>query len=73
MHLVTLPNNDAKFPDRISACAPRGLREQVRRAAEAEQITPPEFIRRAVERHVAEVLSVSGQPTRSEPLDDHRR
>lgn len=59
--VVTIPHPEAKYPDRISACAPRGLREQVKRAAEVEGISAPDFIRRAVERHVTEVLSDTGE------------
>lgn len=56
MHLVTLPDNSARYPDRISAPAPRGLREQVMRAAAVQKVGSAEFIRRAVTRMVADVL-----------------
>jgi hypothetical protein len=37
-----------RYPDRIAAAAPRGFREQVKRAAQAERITMGEFVRRAI-------------------------
>jgi hypothetical protein len=36
------------YPDRIAAAAPRGFRDQVKRAAQAERITMGEFVRRAI-------------------------
>jgi hypothetical protein len=44
------PFNDGRgrYPDRIAAAAPRGFREQVKRAAQAERITMGEFVRRAI-------------------------
>jgi hypothetical protein len=60
------PDNAPRYPDRIAVCAPRGTRAQVRRAAEAEQVSVPEFVRRAIERHVAAVLGGDG-PNRPQP------
>jgi hypothetical protein len=37
-----------QYPDRITAAAPRGFRDEVKRAAEAEHITMGEFVRRAL-------------------------
>ena len=37
-----------RYPDRIAAAAPRGFRDQVKRAAQAERITMGEFVRRAI-------------------------
>ena len=37
-----------RYPDRIAAAAPRGFRDQVKRAARAERITMGEFVRRAI-------------------------
>lgn len=56
MRLVTLPDPRAKYPDTITARAPIGLRDQIRRAARAERLPTAEFIRRAVEQRVATVL-----------------
>jgi hypothetical protein len=52
MQIVSIPGNSARYPDRISAPAPRELRGQVRRAAEIRQIGTAEFIRQAVSREV---------------------
>ena len=35
-----------RFPERVTVCAPRGMRAALSRAAERENTTPAEFIRR---------------------------
>jgi hypothetical protein len=54
--VVSIPRNEAKYPERIAACAPRGMREKIRRAAETQGISAPELVRRAVTRSVSEIL-----------------
>ena len=46
-----------RYPDRIAAAAPRGFRDQVKRAAQAERITMGEFVRRAICDRVAVVTN----------------
>lgn len=58
------PDAAPRFPDRIAVQAPRGTRERLRRAAEAEHLTVPDLIRRAIERAASEALA--GQPARRE-------
>ena len=40
--------NPCRYPDAVRARAPRGLRDRLKRAADAERITMGEFVRRAV-------------------------
>jgi hypothetical protein len=46
-----------RYPDRIAAAAPRGFRDHVKRAAQAERITMGEFVRRAICDRVAAVTN----------------
>ena len=47
--------NPCKFPDEVRARAPRGFRERVKRAAEAERVSAGEFVRRAIAARLASV------------------
>jgi hypothetical protein len=49
--------NPCGYPDEVRARAPRGFREQVKRAAQAERITMSEFVRRAICGRVAAVTN----------------
>src|SRR3954451_20430042 len=40
--------NPCRYPDEVRARAPRGFRDQARRAAEVERLPVSEFIRRAI-------------------------
>ena len=40
--------NPCRYPDEVRARAPRGFRDQVKRAAEIERLRVSEFIRRAL-------------------------
>jgi hypothetical protein len=51
-----------QYPDRIAAAAPRGFRDQVKRAAQAERITMGEFVRRAISQRVAVVTPPEDDP-----------
>lgn len=58
--IFTEPSFDdgrGRYPDRIAAAAPRGFRKQVKRAAEVEQITMGEFVRRAISERVVAVTA----------------
>ena len=69
----TFDHGRGRYPDRIAAAAPRGFRDQVKRAAEAECITMGEFVRRAV----ADRISALGCPDSDDPVpfrpDDGQR
>jgi hypothetical protein len=58
------PFNDGRgrYPDRIEAAAPRGFREQVKRAAEAERISMGEFVRRALAQRI-EAVGFEDEPS----------
>jgi hypothetical protein len=64
MMLAQSPFNDGRgrYPDRIEAAAPRGFRDQVRRAAAAERISMGEFVRRAISQRVAAVTPPDDDP-----------
>jgi uncharacterized protein (DUF1778 family) len=61
MQIVSMPGNSARYPDRISAPAPRDLRGQIRRAAEIRQIGTAEFIRQAVSREGEATLEIANK------------
>ena len=52
-----LDDGRGRYPDRIAAAAPRGFRERVKRAAQAERIPMGEFVRRAICDRVAAVAN----------------
>jgi uncharacterized protein (DUF1778 family) len=56
MRLVTIPDPQPKYPDTITARAPIGMRDQIRRAANVERLPAAEFVRRALEQRIASVL-----------------
>jgi hypothetical protein len=45
----TFDDGRGRYPDFISAAAPRGLKDRVKRAAEAEHVSLGEFVRQAIE------------------------
>jgi hypothetical protein len=47
--------NPCRYPDEVRAKAPRGFRDQIKRAAHAERITMGEFVRRAVAERIEAV------------------
>ena len=47
--------NPCRYPDEVRARAPRGLRDRLRQAADAERITMGEFVRRAVSERIEAV------------------
>ena len=47
--------NPCRYPDEVRARAPRGFRDQVRRAAGVERLPVSEFIRRAISDRIAAV------------------
>ena len=47
--------NPCRYPDEVRARAPRGLRDRLKRAADAERITMGEFVRRAVSERIEAV------------------
>jgi uncharacterized protein (DUF1778 family) len=49
----------AQYPDAIRFRLPRGFRDRVKQAAQAERVSVSEFIRRAVRERAATVLSCS--------------
>jgi hypothetical protein len=55
-----------RYPDRIAAAAPRGFRDQVKRAAQAERITMGEFVRRAI---CERISTIAGLPDDDGPSD----
>ena len=46
-------------PERLSVALPHGTRARLKRAAEAEHVTVPELIRRALDHVAGEVLNRS--------------
>jgi hypothetical protein len=58
----SLDDGRGQYPDRIAAAAPRGFRDQVKRAAQAERITMGEFVRRAISQRVAAVTPPDEDP-----------
>jgi hypothetical protein len=56
-----------RYPDRIAAAAPRGFREQVKRAAQAERITMGEFVRRAISERIGNGADDDPGPFRPAP------
>ena len=52
--------NPCRYPDEVRARAPRGFRDQVKRAANAECITMGEFVRRAVSERIEAVSRNDG-------------
>lgn len=47
------PDAAPRYPDRIAVQAPRGTRAALKRTAEAERVSVPELVRRAILRAVA--------------------
>jgi hypothetical protein len=62
---TTERNDEGRFPDHLTVRAPIGMREQVRAAAGVAQEWPAEFMRRAIERRIAEMRDAEqdGQST----------
>jgi hypothetical protein len=56
-----------RYPDRITAAAPRGFRDEVRRAAAAERITMGEFVRRAIAERIGNGDEDDPGPFRAAP------
>ena len=52
--------NPCRYPDEVRARAPRGFRDQVKRAAEVERLPVSEFIRRAVSERIEAVTRDDG-------------
>ena len=59
--------NPCRYPDEVRARAPRGFRDQVRRAAEVERLPVSEFIRRAISDRIAAVSPDDPGPFRPAP------
>jgi uncharacterized protein (DUF1778 family) len=58
---ISHPKNAALFIETVRARAPRGFSEAVKRAAQANQLSTSEFVRRAVARAIEQgVVSHSG-------------
>ncbi len=55
--LDRFPDAKPKFPERIAVSTPLGLRARVKKAAEAERVTVPDFIRAAIEQRLMGELS----------------
>jgi hypothetical protein len=49
---IAHPKNAARFIETVRARAPRGFSEAVKRAAQANQLSTSEFVRRAVARAI---------------------
>lgn len=64
--------NPCRFPDEVRARAPRGFREQVKRAAQAERVTMGEFIRAAVSERLAAVRARDEGPDPFRPAPGAR-
>ncbi len=73
MMFAQSPFNDGRggYPDRIEAAAPRGFREQVKRAARAERIAMGEFVRRALAERI-EAVSLDDDPSPFRPDREQR-
>jgi hypothetical protein len=56
--------NPCRYPDEVRARAPRGFRDLVKRAAEAERTTVSEFVRRALKDRIS---SIAGKPDGDPP------
>lgn len=54
--------NPCRYPDEVRARAPRGFRDRVKRAANAERITMGEFVRRAVAERIEAVSQDDPDP-----------
>ena len=54
--------NPCRYPDEVRARAPRGLRDRLRQAADAERITMGEFVRRAVSERIEAVSRDDDSP-----------
>jgi hypothetical protein len=52
--------NPCRYPDEVRARAPRGFRDQVKRAAQVERLPVSEFIRRAVSDRIEAVTRHDG-------------
>jgi hypothetical protein len=64
--------NPCRYPDELRARAPRGFRDQVKRAANAERITMGEFVRRAVAERIEAVRSDGDDPGPFSPASGRR-
>ena len=51
----TFDDGRGRYPDRISAPAPRGMKSRIKRAAQASGLTSSAFIRAAVEGRILAV------------------
>ena len=61
-----------RYPDRIATAAPRGFRDEVKRAAEAEHITMGEFVRRALAEGIQAVSTLDDHPPPFTPAPGQR-
>ncbi len=52
--LDRFPDAKPRFPEKIAVSAPLGWRARVKKAAEAERVTVPDFIRTAIEQRLAD-------------------
>jgi hypothetical protein len=71
---ATSPFNDGRgqYPDRIAAAAPRGFRDEVKRAAAAERITMGEFVRRAIVERIGQRARDDDDPGPFRPASGQR-
>ena len=59
--------NPCRYPDEVRARAARGLRDRLKRAADAERITMGEFVRRAVSERIETVYRGDDDPGPFDP------
>ena len=64
--------NPCRYPDEVRARAPRGLRDRLKRAADAERVTMGEFVRRAVTERIESVSREGDDPGPFDPSRGQR-